>query len=625
MTVKHGRKVAVKVLHPELGDALGADRFAREVRIAAALNHPNILALHDSGEAGGQLYYVMPFIAGESLRHRLTREQQLPIDDAIDITRQVAAALDHAHARGLVHRDIKPENILLHEGQALVADFGIALVAGSAPSERLTGTGLMVGTPEYMSPEQAAGERTLDARSDVYALGCVLYEMLAGEPPFTGRSAQAVIAKRFTAPAPGIRPLRPSVPAAVEQALERALARVPADRFATAGAFAEALAGLPGVQPVARSVAVLPFRNLSADPENEFFADGITEDVIAQLSRIRSLKTISRSSVMPFKDRTQNLREIGETLNVAALLDGSVRHAGTRVRIVATLVDPATGRQLWCDTYDRELVDIFAIQSDVALQIAHALEAELSPDETHRIRKEPTSDLQAYQLYLQGRHCMHRWTGEGMEQALRFFEQAVTRDPGYALAHASLAYAYTDMALGVAGSLPAEEAIRRARAAATRALELDNALAEGHGAMAHIRYAFDYDWTGAEAEFRRAIELNPNSGDVYDAYGLMLSALERYDEAIEMQRRAHEIDPLAHRMDFATTHLRAGRFDDALHAVGLVLDVEPGLPLAHATLGWVHTFRGMPEQGLASLRHALSLAPDNTLYAAQLGQALAAT
>jgi len=417
--LRHQRKVAIKVLRPELGSVLGPERFTREIRMAAGLTHPHILPLHDSGEAGGLLFYVMPYVRGESLRQRLSRQKQLPTEEAAAIVRQVAAALDHAHGHGLVHRDIKPENILLHEGEAMVTDFGIALAAGGAAGERLTATGLMVGTPEYMSPEQAAGERTLDPRSDIYSLGCVLYEMLAGEPPYTGPTAQAVIAKRFIDPVPRVRRLRPAVPAAVEEAVMRALARVPADRFASAGALAEALTGPASDTARAPSVAVLPFRNLSTDPENEYFADGITEDVIAQLSKVRALKVISSGSVMRFKNREQSLQEIGAALDVSTLLEGSVRRAGSRVRIVAELIDAETNRQLWAETYDRELTDIFAIQSDVALQITGRLEAELSPEERSRIRQAPTDDIQAYQSYLLGKHCVSRWTQEGVDQRPR--------------------------------------------------------------------------------------------------------------------------------------------------------------------------------------------------------------
>jgi serine/threonine-protein kinase len=621
--VKHHRKVAIKVLQPELGYVLGPDRFAREIRVAAALNHPHVLPLLDSGEADGLLFYVMPYVRGESLRQKLSREKQLSIEAAIGIARQVAAALDHAHAHGLIHRDIKPENILLHEGEAMVTDFGIALARDAGRDERLTGTGLSLGTPAYMSPEQAAGDREVDSRSDIYSLGCVLYELLAGEPPYTGPSAQAVMAKHFTDQVPRIRRLRPTVPPGVEQALLKALAKTPADRFASAAEMADALAKPSASQPRAPSVAVLPFLNLSADPENEYFADGITEDVIAQLSQVRSLKVISRTSVMPFKNREQSLREIAVKLDVATLLEGSVRRAGSRVRIVAQLIDAESDQHLWAQTYDRDLTDIFTIQSDVALQIAGALEAELTSEEKSRIRKKPTEDLQAYQQFLLGKHCLARWTDEGIDQALKHFALAISRDPNYALAHASVAYAYTEIGIGVAGELPPDEAFRKAKAAVARALELDPGLPEAHAVLAHLKVACDYDWAGAEREYKRAIELNPNSGVAYDAYGLMLSALERYDEAIEAQQRAHELDPVAHRMDIATTLLRAGRYEEALHAITECLAIDPNLALAHATAGWAHLLNGRPDQGIASLQRAVSLSPDSTLYLAQLGQALA--
>jgi adenylate cyclase len=278
---------------------------------------------------------------------------------------------------------------------------------------------------------------------------------------------------------------------------------------------------------------------------------------------------------------------------------------------------------LWAETYDRELTDIFAIQSDVALQIASALRAELTPEERSRIREEPTDDAEAYQLHLLGRHCFLRWTQQGIEKGLEYLHRAVEQDPGYALAYTSLAQAYTDIGLGVAGAMPPNEAFGRAKAAVVRALELDPELAEAHAALGHLKYACDYDWAGAEAELKRAIELNPNSGNAYDFYGLMLAALERYDEALEMQRRAHELDPLAHRMDIVTTLLRAGRYDEALRAITRVLEVEPHFPLAHATLGWVHLLSGRPDEGIAELEQAVSLAAEHTLYLAQLGQAYA--
>src|ERR1051325_7102687 len=521
--VKHHRVVAVKVLRPELAASLGPERFLREVEIAARLNHPHILALYDSGEAGGFLFYVIPHIKGESLRAKREREKQLPVDEALAITRQVAAALSHAHAHQVIHRDIKPDNILLHEGEAMVADFGIALAVNAAAAGRVTRTGFALGTPEYMSPEQGAGERTLDARSDVYSLACVLYEMLAGEPPYTGPTAQALLAKVMVDPVPAVRRLRPTVPPGVDQALRTALAKAPADRFASMTAFVDALAAPAAPRPP--SVAVLPFRNLSADPENEYFADGITEDVIAHLSKIRALKVISRTSVMPFKQREQSLKEIAARLEAATLLDGSVRRAGDRVRIVAQLVDAETDRHLWVETYDRQLTDIFGIQTDVALHIAEALKAELSVDERTRIRKEPTSDLRASQLYLLGRHWLVRYTPAAMQRAIEHFRGAIGRDPTYALAYASVAMTYAELA--ESGAMPPDAAARDAKQAAAHALRIDPQLGEAHCTVAYLKTIWDFDWAGAEAEFKRALELSPNSADTYDLYGPVRTAAGR--------------------------------------------------------------------------------------------------
>jgi serine/threonine protein kinase/tetratricopeptide (TPR) repeat protein len=644
--LKHHRRVAIKVLRPELGALLGPDRFAREIRIAAGLNHPHILPLYDSGEAvvGRKsevvtdspatydprpvtfLYYVMPFVAGDSLRRRLAREGQLPIDEALRIVRQVAAALHHAHGQGVIHRDIKPENVLLHEGEAMVADFGIALAADAAGGERLTETGLMVGTPEYMSPEQAAGERALDARSDVYSLGCVLYELLAGEPPHQGATARMVIARRFTEPAPRVRRRRPAVPQAVEQALVRALAREPGERFATAAAFADALtapaASAGAGEGRTPSVAILPFQSLSADPENEFFADGITEDVIAQLSKIRSLKVISRGSVMGFKKRDRDLREIGTALDVETLLEGSVRRAGDRVRIVAQLVDAATERHVWAETYDRRLTDIFAIQTDVALQIAAALKAELSLGERTRIHREPTADVHAYQLYLQGRHCYTRYTEESIRKGIAYFGEAVAADPGYAMAHVGAALAYAELAAGQGGGMVRPDyAYHQGIEAVSTALRLDPDLGEAHAVLGLLRMVHDFDWAGAEAEFKLALELSPGAADVYDHYGWLCGAVERYDEALALVQRAQELDPLTHRADVAATLLRAGRNEEALQAALRAIEFDPEYGRARSTLGWAYLKLGMTDQGVAELEYAVRLAPGHSLYLGQLGEA----
>ncbi len=450
----------------------------------------------------------------------------------------------------------------------------------------------------------------------------MLYELLAGEPPYTGPTAQAVIAKRFTDPVPRVRRLRAVVSPAVEQAVMKALARVPADRFASADAFAAALTASPDLQSRPPSVAVLPFLSLSANPENEFFADGITEDVIAQLTKIRSLKVISRTSVMPFKKREQSLREIGATLQVATLLEGSVRQAGDRVRIVAQLIDAETDRHLWAETYDRQLTDIFAIQTDVALQIAAALKAELSPDERTRIHREPTSDVRAYQLYLQGRHCYTRYTEESIRKGIEYFRQAIVVDPGYALAHVGLALVYAEFAAGQGGGpLREDVAYQEAMEAVTRALALDSGLGEAHSVLALLKCVHDFDWTGAEQEFKLALELSPGAADIYDHYGWLCSALERYDEALVLVKRAQELDPVAHRADLATTLLRAGRHEEALEAALRCVEFEPELARGRSTLGWAYLKNGLPDKGLAQLEQAVAIAPHNALYLAQLGEA----
>lgn len=617
--LKHGRQVALKVLRPELG-VIGPDRFQREVAIAARLNHPHIVPLYDSGETAGGRFYVMPYIKGETLRGRLERERQLPLEEAVGIARQVAYALAYAHAQQVVHRDIKPENILLHEGEPMVADFGIA-VAALEDAARLTELGLAIGTPAYMSPEQAMGDRDLDGRSDVYALACVLFEMLAGEPPYTGPTAQSILAKALVSPVPSVRILRPAASPGLDQVLTRALARVPAERFPSAAAFAEALVAPGAGRPENPVVAVLPFRNLSADPDNEYFADGMTEDVIAHLSTVRTLDVIGRTSVMPFKGREQGTRAIAAALGAGAVLDGSVRRAGNRVRIVAQLIDARSDQQLWTGTYDRELTDIFAIQTDVALQIAAALRTELSPEERRRIRKEPTDNVQAYQLYQQGRHCLFRYTETGMQQAVQFFERAIAADPEYALAYAGEAMVYLE--LGEGGLQDPAVAYPKASAAVATALALDPSLPDAHCMLGYLRTIWEFDWSGAEQAFKQALALRPGHADAYDFYGRLCASMGRLDEAVAMQRRALELDPLAHRTDVANALLRAGRFAEAEAATRQALEFDPGYDRGHATLGWALIRQGRMAEGLAELEQAITLSPNANQWLAQWGQALA--
>jgi serine/threonine-protein kinase len=418
--LRHDREVALKVLRPEISAEIGAERFLREIKLAAGLTHPHILPVFDSGEADGLLFYVMPSMEGRSLRERMDRERQLPLADALRITREVASALDYAHRHNVVHRDIKPENILLHEDAAMVADFGIGK-ALSGEGASLTQTGLSLGTPAYMSPEQAAGELGADGRSDLYSLGCVLYEMLAGEPPFTGISAQAIIAKRFISPIPKIRTTR-DVPEAVDSAVTRALARTPVDRFASAAEFAAALRDIqrePAAGAAAeparanpRAIAVLPLSNMSADPENEYFADGMTEEIINALAKVPAMQVASRTSSFAFKGKEVDVRQIGEKLGVSSVLEGSVRKVGNRIRITAQLISVENGYHLWSESYDRQLEDVFAVQDEISRAIVDALKLRLADDAAQVVA--PTKNLEAYTLYLKGRFFFVKLSEPGL-------------------------------------------------------------------------------------------------------------------------------------------------------------------------------------------------------------------
>src|SRR5947207_12206124 len=413
--LKHGRSVAVKVLRPELAAALGAERFLREIEIAARLTHPHILPLHDSGEVGGFLYYVMPFVEGESLRDRLNRERQLPVEEAVRIAREVATALSHAHGHNLVHRDIKPENILLSGGEAVVADFGIARAIVAAGADKLTDTGLAVGTPGYMSPEQAMAQQHIDGRADIYALGCVLYEMLAGHPPFLGTTAQEILARHTLDPVPPLRTIRRELPEAIEHAVRKALAKAPADRWRSPAAFSEALGRAVAPPSVTRraarslglvavgvaalvagyallsrprianssgeaapSIAVLPFVNIGADPANEPFSDGMSEELMTALARIEGLRVTARTSAFRFKGKAVDVREIGSKLNVGYVLEGRVRRGAPQLRVSAQLINTATGYRLWSDEYDRNARDVFTLQDEIARAIGGALRLKLA-------------------------------------------------------------------------------------------------------------------------------------------------------------------------------------------------------------------------------------------------------
>ncbi len=622
------RLVAIKVLRPDLAHAVGSERFLREVDTVATLAHPHILPIHTAGEADGLLYYVMPYVEGESLRDVLERDTQLDLDKALQIVRNVADALQHAHDHGVIHRDVKPENILLQSGHAVVADFGIARAVRAAAGERLTETGIALGTPTYMSPEQAGGEE-VDARSDVYSLGCLVYEMLAGVPPFVGPTARVVLARHAIDPVPPLTSARPGLPAHIPAAVERALAKVPADRWPHVAALARALSDPGrGSGPVshtatagAPSIAVLPFTNMSADQESEYFTDGITEDVINALSKVGALKVASRTSAFAFKGASLDSREIGRRLNVATLLEGSVRRAGNRLRVTAQLIDVGSGYHLWSEQYDREMHDVFAIQDEISRAIVNKLEGQLTAGVTPLVRRQ-TDDLEAYNLYLKGRYHWNR-RGAGLQTARDCFVEAIARDPNYPAAHSALA---DSLALqGWYRYVAPAEAFPLAEAAAQRALELDGTLAEAHTSRAFVLMLWDWAWDEAEESFRRAMALNPGYATAHHWFAELLMVRGRLDEAIAHSKRALQLDPLGliiHVL-LGMSYYFARRFEDAVAECSKTLDMEESFAPAYIWLGLAHLQLHNTADAEAAFRREMELSPGRASPTAYLAATLA--
>jgi eukaryotic-like serine/threonine-protein kinase len=639
--LRHDRPVALKVLHPELAQALGPERFQREIRMAARLQHPHILTMLDSGESAGRLWFTMPFIEGESLRDRLNREKQLPVEDALRIAREAADALDYAHHHGIIHRDIKPENILLAGRHALVADFGIARALDSGGAQKLTETGMAVGTPAYMSPEQASGERELDGRTDIYSLGIVLYEMLAGEPPFSGATVQAMIARRLTETARPLRTIRETIPESVDQAVARALAKAPADRFKTAGELARALEAGPevtrsaaqgvaptmpavgrptaqppdqhrprqpfprsamlvvlgfviglgvlfgwlrrhGVEPTdtggARRLAVMPFENLGA-PGDEYFADGVTDEVRGKLASLPGLQVTARSSSNQYKKTTKTPQEIGRELGVDYLLTGTVRwekgSGGNRVRVSPELIQVATASTKWQQPFDAALSDVFQVQGDIAGRVAQALNVALEAPKQEELHERPTQNLAAYDAYLKGEEAAQGiWAIDPatLRRAARYYEQAVALDSSFAQAWAqlsrTLSYAY------YIGNPVAADA-ERARVAADRAAALAANRAEGRLAQGdYFRYVLQ-DHLQAQEQYAEGQRLAPNNADLLTGGALALEGLGRWEKALEDLRKAIALDPrstnTARRLAFTLLWLRRYPAADSAYDRALAL------------------------------------------------------
>jgi TolB-like protein len=629
--LKHHRRVAIKVLDPDVAAAVGPERFVREIETVARLTHPHILPLHDSGAADGLLFYVMPYVEGDSLRCRLAREKQLPLEDALQIAREVADALSYAHSHDVVHRDIKPENILLEGRHAVVADFGIARVVAAAGGENLTAAGIVVGTPAYMSPEQAAGSQDLDGRSDLYSLGCVLYEMLAGAPPFAGPTAASLLHQHLNVTPRPVTELRPVVPATVAEALQQALAKIPADRAASLAQFADGLrvserntASASSTAPtraamrsqealrsgVARSedrtIAVLPFANMSGAREDDYLCEGLAEEIINALVQIRGLRVIARTSSFVVGRLGLDVREAGARLGVESILEGSVRRAHSHVRVTAQLVSTRDGSHLWSERYDREVTDLLILEDDVAAAVAERLRGELARD--GGARRRPAVDSEAYTTFLEGRHHFARGTPEALAKAMACYERALQRDPSFAVAHDSMAELH--WFLGFFGNVPPRDAFSTSIWHALRALELDDTLAETHALLGMLRKELDYNWPEVDRELRRALELNPESPPVKLRHAI--SGLLPHGRAAEAMAEIEgivRIDPLSvhTRWWLSIMALLAGRLDSVNDEAQHMIALDPDHFLGYWTLGMHRDTIGARTEAVAALERAHEL------------------
>ena len=626
---QHARQVAIKVLDASLqsGGGAEAERFHREIRVAASLVHPGIVPLFDSGECDGHLYYVMPFIDSETLGDRLAREGALGVDDAVHIASSLARALDYAHRRGVVHRDIKPANVFLHEGEALLADFGVARAVSSLGlKSNLTTIGFSVGTPSYMSPEQAVAERDIDGRSDQYSLACVLYEMLAGHPPFVAEQARQVIMRHVIEPPRPIRSHRPEVPAAVEAALVRALAKDPTARFPSTGEFATALKSRAPVQePIANglhAVAVLPFVTVGGEADTEYLSDGLTDELISVLARVEGLRVASRTSAFAYKGRATDVRRIGAELQVADVIEGTVRRSGNRLRVSARLTSTSDGQHRAVLRFDRDSGDLFALEDELAAAIVDHLRPKLLPTAVHVTPRRYTDNAEAYRLYLQGRYAWNKRTYEDTAEAIKYFHAAIAEDPTYALAYSGLSDAHA-LQLDYR-NVPVAEGMARAQAYARKALELDEGLAEAHASLGWVLFIHDWQWHESLSHFERAVALSPNYATARQWYSFPLVALGQFDRALAEVQLAADLDPasVSVRRSRGGVAYYARRYDDAIVQFERAAAMNPISEETHRSLGLAFLHMGDAKRAEQSFREGLRYTPESAYSLAGLGGSL---
>jgi serine/threonine protein kinase/Tfp pilus assembly protein PilF len=623
-------EVALKLIKPEVAaDKKTIERFRNELKSARKIRHKNVSGMYDLGEYEGIHFITMEYVTGEDLKSLIRRMKVIPIGTSVSIAKQICEGLIEAHKIGIVHRDLKPSNIMIDKaGNARIMDFGIAR---SIKAEALTGADVMIGTPDYMSPEQVEGKK-VDQRSDIYSLGIVLFEMMTGEKPFKGDTSLSVAMKHKSESPPNPKRLNDQIPDSLSRLVLMCLEKDKERRYQSAEDLLSALDNIDekkiqkaDKEEKKKSIAVLPFTNMSADPEQEYFCDGMTEEIISDLSKVKALHVISRSSAMTFKGTRKRVREIAADLGVQYVLEGSVRKAGNNLRITAQLIDAQTDRHLWAEKYTGTLGDVFGIQEEVSHSIIKSIQLELSLQEKESLSKQVIKKPEAYEAYLKGRYSWNKRTLEGMRTALEFFKEAVDIDPGYAGAYSGMADVYN--LLGMLLFMPSDEAYPLAKGAARRSLAIDDTVAEAHTSLALVSFVYDWDWGVAEREFLRAIELSPSSASAHHFYGAFFAlAMGRYEEAIAEMRRAYELDPLTpvHSADIAATFLFARRYREAIQQSLKTLEYFPEFQVTYHYLVLAYVLERRYEEAIGTSRKAVALTRDHPKYLSIMGYALAA-
>jgi len=621
-------EIALKLLKPQIADDEEfIERFSNELKFARMIVHKNVARMYDINEKEGNYYITMEYIPGEDLKSFIKRVGQLPARKSIFISKQVCEGLAEAHRLGIIHRDLKPQNIMIdQEGNAKIMDFGIAR---SVRTKGITEAVLIVGTPDYMAPEQAEGEEA-DERSDIYSLGIVMYEMVTGRLPFEGDTAFTIALKHKTEKPADPRELNVQIPDHLSQTILKCMEKEREDRFQQVEVLLSELNKIDmGIPTTARvvperkpkekkieekkwknSIAVLPFEDLSPQKDQKYFCEGLADELINALTKIKDLKVVARTSAFAFKEEKLDIQEIGKKLSVETVLGGSVRKAGNRLRVTTQIINVEDGQYLWSERYDHEMEDIFAIQDEISNAIVEALKIKLVGEEKEKLVKHYTEDIEAYHLYLKGRHFHFMFTEEHMKKAVEYFYLAITKDSNNALAYSGLANHYNQ--LGLLGYISPKEAFKKADGMAKKALEIDRNLAEAHSSIASVRFWLEWNWDDAEKEFKRAIELSPGSVVIYLEYSAFLAAMGRAEEAEAAARHAAELDPLSPIMtqNLGWIYFEVGKYDESISQLKKALELNPKYAWAQGKIAWNYAFMEKYPEAIAECNKTEQLYPE---------------